>query len=145
MRVFLDDERPAPPGWTLVRTAEEAIALLESGQVEQLSLDHDLGTPDGPTGYDVLVRIEKILFDEQIDFRVPEIFLHTANSSGRDRMRLAIQSIARLKIENDERINFIRACGDCPCPACGREYRKHPRDRVWDCLHVLCDGKRVKL
>lgn len=143
MRVFLDDERQAPPGWTLARTAEEAIALVESGWVEQLSLDHDLGM--GLTGYDVLVRIEKILFDERLDFRVPEIFLHTSNPAGRDRMRLAIESICRLKVENEERINFVRAEGGCLCPVCGLEYRTHPRDRVWECLHVLCDGKRVKL
>jgi len=31
MRVFLDDRRPAPEGWTLVRWPEEAIALLEGG------------------------------------------------------------------------------------------------------------------
>ena len=68
MRVFLDDKRAAPAGWTLVRTAEETIALLESGVVEQLSLDHDLGTE--LTGYDVLKRLEKILFDEQINFKV---------------------------------------------------------------------------
>jgi inhibitor of KinA sporulation pathway (predicted exonuclease) len=33
MRVFLDDRRPAPEGWTLVRWPEEAIALLEAGVV----------------------------------------------------------------------------------------------------------------
>lgn len=143
MRVYLDDRRTAPEGWTLVKTAEEAIRLLESETVEAISLDHDLGTEK--TGYDVLVRIEKILFDEQIDFRVPEIFLHTANSPGRDRMLLAIQSIARLKVENDERLNFIHAGGDCLCPVCGQEYRRHPRDRVWEFLHVLCDGRRIKL
>jgi len=143
MRVFLDDKRVAPAGWTLVRTAEEIIALLESGVVEQLSLDHDLGTE--LTGYDVLKRLEKILFDEQIDFKVPEIFLHTGSPAGRERMRLALQSIARLKIENDERLNFSRAEGGCLCSACGQEYRAHPCDRMWDFLHVLCDGKRVKL
>jgi hypothetical protein len=42
-RVFLDDRRPAPDGWTLVRWPDEVIALLETGAVEELSLDHDLG------------------------------------------------------------------------------------------------------
>jgi hypothetical protein len=33
MRIFLDDTRPAPEGWTLVRWPEEAIDLLETGAV----------------------------------------------------------------------------------------------------------------
>jgi hypothetical protein len=44
MKVFLDDRRPAPDSsWTVVQTPEEAIALLETGQVEVISFDHDLG------------------------------------------------------------------------------------------------------
>jgi len=46
LRVWLDDDRerrPAPQGWIHVTTATEAIALLASGRVVELSLDHDLG------------------------------------------------------------------------------------------------------
>ena len=43
MKVFLDDERKAPEGWVRVRWPEEAIELLQNGQVEEISLDHDLG------------------------------------------------------------------------------------------------------
>jgi hypothetical protein len=44
MRVWLDDMAIRDPssGWTIVRTADEAIALLMTGQVEAISLDHDL-------------------------------------------------------------------------------------------------------
>lgn len=44
MRVWLDDMAVRDPssGWTIVRTADEAIALLMTGQVEAISLDHDL-------------------------------------------------------------------------------------------------------
>ena len=41
-----------------VRTPEEAIELLRGGEVEELSLDHDLGLDVGSrerTGYDVLL------------------------------------------------------------------------------------------
>lgn len=41
--MYLDDERPAPEGWTLVKTAHEAIALIKAGKVARASLDHDLG------------------------------------------------------------------------------------------------------
>ena len=43
MKVWLDDERGAPEGWMRVRWPDEAIALLKTGQVTHLSLDHDLG------------------------------------------------------------------------------------------------------
>jgi hypothetical protein len=46
---------------------------------------------------------------------------------------------------------FIRASGDCLCASCGREYRRHPQDKIelsYDghpFLRILCDGTRVKL
>ncbi len=43
MKVYLDDERPVPNGWMLVPWPEEAIGLLITGQVTEISLDHDLG------------------------------------------------------------------------------------------------------
>ena len=144
MKVFLelDGEQNAPPGWTFVGTVDETIQLLESGLVEAFSFGHSPGTDKAAS--EVLGRLEKILFDEQLDFRVPEVF-----AVGRDRMppviQSVIQSIARLKVENDERLNFIRVEGGCLCPMCGEEYRRHPHDRVWEFLRVLCDGRRVKL
>lgn len=53
VRLYLDDERLTPIGWTRVYTAAEAIALLASGGVAEISLDHDLGPPEAGTGYDV--------------------------------------------------------------------------------------------
>jgi len=44
MRLFLDDIRTPPDEtWTWVKTIEDAIPLLESGEVEEASLDNDLG------------------------------------------------------------------------------------------------------
>ena len=46
LRVWLDDlleDRAAPDGWIHVTTAPAAIALLQTGRVVELSLDHDLG------------------------------------------------------------------------------------------------------
>jgi len=44
MRVWLDDMNIRDPssGWTIARTADEAIELLMTGEVEAISLDHDL-------------------------------------------------------------------------------------------------------
>lgn len=47
INLWLDDLRPAPPGWTHARTVDEAKPYLEAGLVVYASLDHDLGAcPD---------------------------------------------------------------------------------------------------
>jgi hypothetical protein len=46
MKLWLDDVRPAPEGWTHVKTVAAAKAALLTGEVEVASLDHDLGLGD---------------------------------------------------------------------------------------------------
>jgi predicted RNA-binding Zn-ribbon protein involved in translation (DUF1610 family) len=43
LRIWLDDSRPAPPGWLRVTTVQSAQKLLEAGLVLEISLDYDLG------------------------------------------------------------------------------------------------------
>jgi hypothetical protein len=46
LRVWLDDlldERAAPEGWVHVTSAGAPIAVLDTGRVVELSLNHDLG------------------------------------------------------------------------------------------------------
>ena len=94
MKVYLDDERPAPDGWVQVRWPDEAIELLESGEVTHISLDHDLGDDDRGTGYDVVVWIEEATAVRYFD--PPEIHVHSANSSARLKMEAGIRSIQRI-------------------------------------------------
>lgn len=42
MKVFVDDFRECPAGWTVARTNSEAIRLLFSGVVDEISLDYDV-------------------------------------------------------------------------------------------------------
>lgn len=97
MRLYLDDERPCPKGWVLVKTAEEAILMLDGERVEEISLDHDLGDQDHDqewTGYTVLLHIEsKVVWDE--NYHAPVIHIHTANTSARKKMELGKASIER--------------------------------------------------
>lgn len=103
MKVFLDDERPVPSGWTGARWPSEVIGLIETGGVTHLSLDHDLGDAEDAaregrterTGYDVLVWLEERVFHDP-SFPVPAISIHSANAAGRERMQRAITSISRL-------------------------------------------------
>jgi hypothetical protein len=93
LKVFLDDERVAPEGWHQVRWPEEAIALLEAGGVDELSLDHDLGDDEHGTGYDVLLWVEEAVVSR--GFEPPRIRVHSANVSARQKMEAAISSIQR--------------------------------------------------
>ena len=55
----MDDKRDTPEGWVRVYWPHEAIELLKTGAVEEISLDHDLGDDDNGTGYDVVTWIEE--------------------------------------------------------------------------------------
>ena len=114
-KVFLDDERDPRKWlphmgwlrdsgrdlaeldeWRWARTAPEAIAVLEEGDVSEVSLDHDLGEEaEVGTGYDVLLWIEEhVALDEA--HVPPVIHIHTSNIGARDRMESAVRSIASL-------------------------------------------------
>lgn len=43
MNLYLDDMRPVPKGWVLAGTVEQAKQILIAGDVDECSLDHDLG------------------------------------------------------------------------------------------------------
>jgi hypothetical protein len=93
MKVFLDDERMTPEGWTRVYWPDEAIALLKTGKVEEISLDHDLGDDERGTGYDVVLWIEEAVATQ--DFVPPRMKVHSANSSARQKMEMGIAAILR--------------------------------------------------
>jgi hypothetical protein len=93
MRVYLDDERVTPPGWRRVYWPDEAIALLETGEVAELSLDHDLGDDARGTGYDVIVWIERAVIER--GFVPPRIAVHSANPAARTRMLAGIEAVER--------------------------------------------------
>lgn len=93
MKVYLDDERETPDGWVRVYWPEEAIELLQTGQVEEISLDHDLGDDDRGTGYDVVLWVEEQVFLH--GFTPPVIRVHSANTSARAKMERGVQAIMR--------------------------------------------------
>ncbi|GAB5406533.1 MAG: hypothetical protein Aurels2KO_47640 [Aureliella sp.] len=94
MKVYLDDERETPRGWVRVYWPDEAIELLQSGNVTELSLDHDLGDDNRGTGYDVIKWIEEqVATSNSVP---PKIKVHSANISARKKMELGIESIVRL-------------------------------------------------
>lgn len=83
MYVWLDDVRPMPKRFDVwVKTAAEAIELIDAGGVELISLDNDLGLPMPGVpypgeGYDVAVHIEKGAFEGTV--APMQVTFHTAN------------------------------------------------------------------
>ena len=98
MRVYLDDERATPEGWVRTYWPDEVIALLATGKVVELSLDHDLGDDERGTGYDVVLWIEEAV--AMRGFMPPTMSVHSANSSAREKMLAGIRSIEQLARDN---------------------------------------------
>lgn len=96
-KLFLDDCRPVPDSsWQLVTTAAQCIAALETQSYDCVSLDHDLGPEEAGTGYDVLLWLEKMTY-EQDRFLSLDIQIHTANPVARVRMQAARSSIFKYR------------------------------------------------
>lgn len=91
MKVYLDDDRETPSDWERVYWPDEAIDLLKTGQVTEISLDHDLGDDERGTGYDVILWIEEAVVTQ--GFSPPKIKVHSANPSAMLKMELGIKSI----------------------------------------------------
>jgi hypothetical protein len=94
MKLWVDDRRPAPPGWVWVRSYETAVEIIEheGEDITEVDLDHDLcerhyhgDYSDGRTGDDVLQ------FLLESGYR-PVIKLHTTNPEGLDRMTARLES-----------------------------------------------------
>ena len=84
MKLWVDDIRIAPAGWSRACNYDEAIALITSNKIEAVSLDHDLG--EEKDGADILQ------FMCQND-KVPDIVLfHTANPVGRAEMESMLEA-----------------------------------------------------
>lgn len=93
MKVYLDDVRNTPKGWVRVFWQDEAIKLLKTNKVTEISLDHDLGDDERGTGYDVLLWIEEAVYTS--DFKPPLMTVHSDNASAKYKMNIAIKNINR--------------------------------------------------
>jgi len=116
LRIYLDDFRAAPTGWTLVRWPEDVIELLKTQTVDEASLDHDLAEegPTARTGYDVLPWIESQVVVN--GFVPPILHAHSSNSSAVERMKAAIDKIKRYAAKNREDGRAWNGSFDLPTP-----------------------------
>lgn len=97
MKLFLDDLRDCPEGFTLYRPQDLPMFYMMARHCKKgdiISLDHDLG--DGfPTGYEILNNLEKQVREQFMwcTGGMPEILIHSANPVGRQNMERAIKAI----------------------------------------------------
>jgi len=100
IKIWLDDVRPAPFGWTRCYWPDEVIRILETETVSEISLDHDLGD-DSMTGYAVLLWIEEAVHTS--DYIPPKINIHSANPVAKEKMLKAVTSIDKyFRLKNYE-------------------------------------------
>jgi hypothetical protein len=110
VNIYLDDIRTPPSDWDcdwkIVLTAKQCIRLLqsESGKVDILSLDHDLGEGHDQlliehpgTGYDVAVFLEEQAVAGNLSILPEHILCHSANPVGRRRILQAIDRIEKYR------------------------------------------------
>jgi hypothetical protein len=85
MKLWLDDVRPVPDGWTWAKTVEEAVSLMESADVEEASLDHDLGEGFEEGHRLVLWMVENDTWPSEA------LSVHSSNPPGAERMCAIIE------------------------------------------------------
>lgn len=97
INVYLDDIR-APPndsrtpegGWTVVRSVEEFMKIVDNYTIVNASFDHDLGYEK--TGYDAICYLEqKVMAGEHPPLK--NVTIHTSNPSVRLKMEQAAEKI----------------------------------------------------
>ena len=103
MHLFLDDVREAPEGWIKCTTPFDVIMFLmrynvDGFEVQEISLDNDLGSPLCE-GYDVLKWME-VFINICPEFKVPVIYVHSANPVAYEKMYKSVSYIYRQKGRN---------------------------------------------
>lgn len=126
MKIWHDDIRKPPEGWTWARTNDEAKALLLANDVEEISLDHDLGMhkvdPDTPNAElyagssedDGMKLVQWMCEHKKLP---PKITIHSWNTGGAQRMAWALRDAGcnpivepyQLRAENVDPDIFRRA------------------------------------
>lgn len=88
MKIFMDDIRSEPAGFTRTRSVNETLELIRQQAPEVLSLDNDLGdyAHDGGDGFNVVNALAEWVFTENLDFFPDTLILHTSNPVERENM-----------------------------------------------------------
>lgn len=94
MRLYVDDLRKEPKGWTRAKTVTEAIRILATQEVTEVSIDHDISHrinmdsiarpfPCGETFEPVVWFLREMAHNGR---KIATVTLHTANPIGAKKM-----------------------------------------------------------
>jgi hypothetical protein len=90
LKLWVDDERPAPEGWDHAKTVEEAMALMSAKDYDHVSLDHDMGhanemhfDPSALNGHDLAHWMAK-------NGKTPSTVIHSWNPEGAANMHAVL-------------------------------------------------------
>lgn len=108
LRLWVDDVRLPPPGYTWVKTAEEALDVCRQRLVETASLDHDLGMREQPNGHfieneyakDGTWLMEQLILE---DLLPRHVYIHSQNPVGALRMKGMLRRVLEKKREQEHR------------------------------------------
>jgi hypothetical protein len=100
IKVWLDDIRKAPKEWIWIKTAQEAIDMLEQENVDVISLDYDLGK-NMENGNYVFNWIKQETFMNPL-YIPPEIIIHSKNNAGIEKMTFGANIINQERIKKLE-------------------------------------------
>lgn len=103
IRLFVDDIRKEPDGWVRARSVTEAIRILDTMDVEEVSLDHDIqcevrqlesglfSAHASPETFEPVVRYLARVLQKRVSpggvQQSIRITIHTANNVAAERMR----------------------------------------------------------
>lgn len=91
IKLFVDDLRPAPEGWELARTISKAIRILDTLQVSEVSLDHDIASSLSirePETFEPVARFIVRIYGGFIPgIHKPKVTLHTGSPSGAQKLK----------------------------------------------------------
>ena len=93
MKLFVDDMRNAPPGaeWLLARSVNDAIRILENIEIEEASLDYDMGIFSSEGGYGITL-VNWMAKNNKWPTRA--IYLHSSSYQYRSEMKAIVDAHA---------------------------------------------------
>lgn len=135
MKIWLDDERTAPVGWTWYRDAASLIEDLADEdfwyRVTHMSLDHDLGTE--ATGMDVVNALESWILESHRHARF-FVVVHSQNPVGSARMA---QALTKLRVNDPDVLHTVsgplrtHTAEHCAGPVCAVHRPTEHHMRRW--------------
>lgn len=94
MKVFFDEKIAAPTGWMAAQKPQEAIALMQTGNVDLINLQTDSENARFGTALDILEWVKRAILDYGLI--PPEIKFHGDNPIIKERLEMEVSKINNL-------------------------------------------------